>query len=104
MARLARVVIPHVPHHITQRGNRRLPIFFSDEDRVAYLQLIPVERWPRKSAARNLSRYLVLCLRNSCWNCGVPGIVSLSLERVSVTIDARRPSGGLPSREMLAGL
>jgi len=54
MARLARVVIPHVPHHITQRGNRRLPIFFSDEDRVAYLQLIPVERWPRKSAARNL--------------------------------------------------
>ncbi|WP_309660605.1 transposase [Sphingomonas sp.] len=37
MARLARVVIPHVAHHITQRGNRRLPIFFSDADRVAYL-------------------------------------------------------------------
>ena len=40
MARLARIVIPAVPHHVTQRGNRRLPIFFSDEDRTAYLDLI----------------------------------------------------------------
>jgi len=40
MARLARVVIPHVAHHITQRGNRRLPIFFSDDDRAAYLALL----------------------------------------------------------------
>lgn len=40
MPRLARVVLPHVPHHITQRGNRRLPIFFSDEDRAAYLTLV----------------------------------------------------------------
>lgn len=37
MARLARIVIPQVAHHVTQRGNRRLPIFFSDEDRRAYL-------------------------------------------------------------------
>lgn len=37
MARLARIVIPNVPHHVTQRGNRRLPIFFCDEDRAAYL-------------------------------------------------------------------
>jgi hypothetical protein len=28
MARLARVVIPAIPHHITQRGNRRQPTFF----------------------------------------------------------------------------
>jgi len=28
MARLARVVIPGMPHHITQRGNRRQPTFF----------------------------------------------------------------------------
>ena len=40
MARLSRIVIPNVPHHVTQRGNRRLPIFFSDEDRAAYLALI----------------------------------------------------------------
>jgi putative transposase len=40
MARLARIVIPGVPHHVTQRGNRRLPVFFSDDDRRAYLALI----------------------------------------------------------------
>lgn len=40
MARLARVVVPGAPHHVTQRGNRRLPIFFSDEDRAAYLALL----------------------------------------------------------------
>ena len=40
MARLARLVLPAVPHHVTQRGNRRLPVFFGDEDRQAYLQLI----------------------------------------------------------------
>lgn len=39
MARLARVVIPEVAHHVTQRGNRRLPVFFSDEDREEYLRL-----------------------------------------------------------------
>lgn len=37
MARLSRVVIPQIAHHVTQRGNRRLPIFFSDDDRRAYL-------------------------------------------------------------------
>lgn len=40
MSRLARIVIPGVAHHITQRGNRRLPVFFSDDDRRAYLSLV----------------------------------------------------------------
>ncbi|MGB2755666.1 MAG: hypothetical protein WBD75_11770 [Phycisphaerae bacterium] len=40
MARLARVVVPGYPHHITQRGNRRLPTFFSDADYEAYLALL----------------------------------------------------------------
>ena len=40
MARLSRIVIPQVAHHVTQRGNRRLPVFFSDEDRRAYLGLV----------------------------------------------------------------
>ena len=38
MARLARVVIPGMPHHITQRGNRRQPTFFCEEDYAAYLE------------------------------------------------------------------
>jgi putative transposase len=37
MPRLARIVIPGVAHHVTQRGNRRLPIFFCEDDRRAYL-------------------------------------------------------------------
>jgi putative transposase len=40
MARLARLVIPDVPHHITQRGNRRQPVFFSDEDYGVYRDLV----------------------------------------------------------------
>ncbi len=38
MPRLARTVFAHLPHHITQRGNRREDVFFDDEDRETYLQ------------------------------------------------------------------
>jgi putative transposase len=40
MARLPRIVIPDVAHHVTQRGNRRLPVFFNDEDRALYLSFV----------------------------------------------------------------
>ncbi len=40
MARLARVVVPDVPHHVTQRGNRRQPTFFEDDDYGLYRELI----------------------------------------------------------------
>jgi len=40
MARLARVVIPGVPHHVVQRGNRRQRVFFSEADRVEYLRIL----------------------------------------------------------------
>lgn len=39
MARLARVVAPGIPHHVTQRGNRRQPTFFEDADYQLYLDL-----------------------------------------------------------------
>jgi putative transposase len=32
MPRIARVVVPGVPHHITQRGVRRMDTFFEEED------------------------------------------------------------------------
>lgn len=32
MARLARAVVPGIPHHITQRGNRRQEVFFGADD------------------------------------------------------------------------
>ena len=40
VARIARVVAPGFPHHITQRGNRRQQTFFSDDDYQAYLGLM----------------------------------------------------------------
>jgi putative transposase len=40
MPRLARVVVPGLPHHITQRGNRRLPTFFCTDDYVRYQELM----------------------------------------------------------------
>ena len=40
MSRLARLVIPGLPHHITQRGNRRQRTFFSEGDYAAYLKLM----------------------------------------------------------------
>ncbi len=40
MARIARIVIPGYPHHITQRGNRRQAVFFCDDDYAEYLHLI----------------------------------------------------------------
>ena len=40
MVRLARVVIPGMPHHVTQRGNRRQTTFFCQEDYAAYVELM----------------------------------------------------------------
>jgi putative transposase len=40
MARLARVVAPGVPHHVTQRGNRRQRTFFTDDDYRLYRDLM----------------------------------------------------------------
>ena len=40
MARLARIVAPGCPHHVTARGNRREPIFFEDGDQDIYRDLL----------------------------------------------------------------
>ena len=44
MARLARIVAPGYPHHVTQRGVRSLPIFGNDADRRMYLEFMARER------------------------------------------------------------
>jgi putative transposase len=40
MPRIARVVAVGIPHHITQRGNKRESVFFTDDDRQTYLRLL----------------------------------------------------------------
>jgi hypothetical protein len=42
----ARIVIPGVAHHVTQRGNNRQDVFFADDDRRVYLDIL------RQQAAR----------------------------------------------------
>src|SRR5271168_1342172 len=40
MSRLARMVVPGLPHHVTQRGNRREAIFFEDGDQQIYCDML----------------------------------------------------------------
>lgn len=40
MPRQARIVVPGSAHHVTQRGNQRRQLFFSDEDYRLYLMLL----------------------------------------------------------------
>jgi len=43
MPRAARIVLPGLPHHVLQCGNNRQAIFFADDDRRAYLDLLAQE-------------------------------------------------------------
>ena len=56
MGRIARVVVPGIAHHITQRGNHRQPVFFDDLDRRVYLAALG------ENAARYGMRLLGYCL------------------------------------------
>jgi putative transposase len=56
MARLARIVVPDVPHHVTQRGNRRQEVFFGEEDYAAYKDLVA------DACAREGVRCIAWCL------------------------------------------
>jgi putative transposase len=40
MTRRARIIVPGLPHHVTQRGNRREAIFFEDGDQEIYRDLL----------------------------------------------------------------
>ena len=40
MARIARVIVPHYPHHITQRGSRSQTTFFHPADYQLYIDLL----------------------------------------------------------------
>ena len=40
MPAFARVVIPEVPYHVTQRGNYRQDVFFTEADRAIYLKYL----------------------------------------------------------------
>ncbi len=43
MPRTARIAIPEIPHHVTQRGNNRQAVFCVNDDRRAYLGILAEE-------------------------------------------------------------
>ena len=57
MPQLSRTVCARVPHHITQRGNRREAVFFSDDDRTVYLN------WLKEYAERYAVDIFAYCLK-----------------------------------------
>lgn len=56
MPRCARIVIPGMAHHITQRGNNRQDVFFVDGDRARYVGLL------RQLCKEHDVRVLAYCL------------------------------------------
>lgn len=56
MARLARLVVPGVPHHLVQRGNHRSAVFELTSDRKVYQALL------RRCAARHGCAIWAYCL------------------------------------------
>ncbi len=40
MPRPPRLIVPGLPHHVTQRGNYRQEVFYRDEDRQLYLEML----------------------------------------------------------------
>ncbi|MFT5607374.1 MAG: putative transposase, partial [Parvicella sp.] len=57
MSRLARVVVPHYPHHIVQRGNRRQDVFLKTGDYVHYLSLL--KQWTEEEGIEVLAYCLM---------------------------------------------
>ena len=50
MPRFRRIVVPGCPHHVINRGNRRQVVFFSDEDKGLYYEILLQEKEKAKIA------------------------------------------------------
>lgn len=59
MARIARVVIPQCPHHITQRGVRSMSVFSNDGDRRKYIELM------KANGKKHGVEFLAYCLMSN---------------------------------------
>ncbi len=75
MPRIARVVIPSIPHHIIQRGNRGLQTFFNVSDYQNYKKLL--YDWSQKEGIKILAYCL---MTNHIHIIGIPDTVR-SFER-----------------------
>jgi len=76
MPRVARTVFADLPHHITQRGNRRETVFFNDEDRICYLS------WLKEYSDKHNIEILAYCLMTNHVHLVVVPFTEESLQRV----------------------
>ena len=88
MPRIARVVVPGLPHHVTQRGNRRQKTFFRDDDYRVYLDLM------REWCGRHGVRVWAYCLMSN----------HVHLVCVPETADALACASGAAHRPYTRGL
>jgi REP element-mobilizing transposase RayT len=90
MAGLARIVLPETPHHVTQRGNRRMAIFSETSDYALYRDLL----------AERLKRCGVVC---SAY-CLMPNHVHLLLTPTRPDVEGALAARGFrPGRGARAG-
>ena len=71
MPRRNRIVIPGLPHHITQRGNRRMNVFVDAEDRRVFLRMLQ-----ERSEQYALQHYSYCLMTNHVHLISVPEQVS----------------------------
>jgi putative transposase len=96
MPRIARIVVPGIPHHIIQRSNRRQEVFFSSEDKDYYLRLLL--KWSHIGGVSLLAYCL---MDNHVHLVGVPfrvtslaEVIGETHKRYSMTINARQGWAG----------
>ena len=92
MTRIARLVVPGVPHHITQRGNRRQDVFLVDDDYRFYLGLLT-----ELSRDRGLDIWAYCLMPNHIHLIGVPRTADAL--RAAVAETHRRYTLHINSRE-----
>ena len=93
MARIGRFVVPDLPHHVTQRGNRRERVFFSDADYELYRDLL------REACAREGVEVWTYCLMPN----HVHLILTPATPRGSAGRSARRTGAIRPSSTRASG-
>ena len=81
MSRLPGIVLPELPHHLTQRGNRKSDVFLDTEDRQFFLSLVEEHT---KTNGMKLSSY---CLMNNHFHLIVHPSTKLGLSKGMHRID-----------------
>jgi len=96
MGRMARVVVPGVPHHVTQRGNNRQCVFCCDDDCEYYLSLY------RHYARRYGLQTLAYCLMDNHVHWAVVPESGKTLAQVFHAVDTKY-AGRMNARSRRSG-